>query len=301
MPLAVSVILIAGALTLWVPDYVAAPADWLALSATQLLVLLSGSLLAELLYRARAMAHRSAVPVLLYILSCALLPEIRTTWQPQVLVLTAVLVLLIMQAVGDHDEPLEMAFLTTLLVCLTSLIVRDALWLMPFVWVVPIVQRQFTIRVFTASLLGVGLFLLYFMVISYVTLLPESLKPILVAYFQPLTERYALFEHGLHSLFPWVIISYMVALIIFVIATLMRSSHDYVQTRNLTYQLILLYVMILPFALFLVPDVGILALLPWILSAMASIYLFQKESVSRGVTLLVYIAVCAILYTAACI
>lgn len=285
MPLSAAVLLLIVALGMWLADYVHTPDLWLNSFITQLFVLFNAILLSMTLYRAKATAHFSLQPAVLYVLATAIFPFLRTHWQPQLVVSILLFFLYVTRDMSDTHEPNGLVFFVTLLLCLAALFVPDAVWCIVFLWIVVLLQGSFTLRTIVASLLAVILVCMYYGVAMYL-------------------GRAEMWDYSLLFDRQWfgieqptcIIVSValmMVAFAALAVCAFLRSTYDLVSTRMLLYHVVLFGLLSAPLILFPAVQPDCWVMLPFALSATASIYLLQKESEARGVTLLTYI-ICAL-------
>ena len=276
------------ALGMWVVDYTRMPDDRLALLFTQLAVVVNGLLLSTTLYRAKATTHLSLLPAVLYIAAVAVFPYLRAHWQPQLLVGILLFFLLATRDMSDTHEPNGLIFLVTLMLCLTALILPDALLCIVFLWIVVLLQGAFTFRTIVASLLAVALVSVYYIVAMYIGWADGWS-------FAPIYER-----HWLGQNQPLcVVVTVVVMLVAFLYVTggaFRRSSYDLVSTRMMLYHVVLWGLLSAPLILIEAEKPDYMAMLPLSLSAVAGIYFLQKESETRGVTLLIYLIGSVALY-----
>lgn len=288
MPLPAVLLLLVGALAMWVVDYTRTPELWLTILSTQTLVLINAILLSMTLYRAKATAHFSLLPAVLYILTVGVFPFLRVHWQPQLMVGILLFFLYATRDMTDTHEPNDLVFFVTLLLCLTALMSPDAVWCIAFLWLVVLLQGAFTLRTIFASLLAAALVGVYYVLALYIgwaemwdyTFLFDRQW---IGYNQPA------------ALFTTVIIL-MVGFLFASGAAFRRSSYDFVSTRMLLYHVVFIGLLSAPLILITAAELDSWALLPLSLTATTCIYLLQKESESRGITLLVYIVGTITLY-----
>lgn len=281
MSLPAVIALLVASLCMWIPDYSRTPELWGSTLTTQVLVTLNSILLCMVLYRAKATGRSSLLPAVLYVLAAGVVPYLRVHWQPQLIVGVLLYFLYVTRDMSDTHEPNSLVFFVTLLLCLVSLLIADALWCIVFLWVVVLLQGAFTLRTVLSSLLAVALVAIYYALAIYV-------------------DRADVWDASLLLDRQWVgdtqpaclSIAEGVMTLAFLVVTggaFVRSSYDLVSTRMLFYHIVLWGVLSAPLILFAPSEVGFCVMLPFVLSAVTGIFLQQKESESRGVTLLLYI------------
>ena len=262
MPLPAVLLLLVGALAMWVVDYTRTPELWLTILSTQTLVLINAILLSMALYRAKATAHFSLLPAVLYILTVGVFPFLRVHWQPQLVVAILLFFLYATRDMTDTHEPNDLVFFVTLLLCLTALMSPDAVWCIAFLWLVVLLQGAFTLRTIFASLLAAALVCIYYVLVLYVG-------------WAEMWDYTFLFDR------QWIGYNQPVALF---------------TTVMLLYHVVFIGLLSAPLILITATELDSWALLPLSLTATTCIYLLQKESESRGITLLVYIVGTITLY-----
>lgn len=288
MRIPTAILLSVCALAMWVVDYVRMPEQWLWLLLTQGLILLNAGLLCSVLYRAKASAHLSLLPALLYILAMGIFPYLRFHWQPQLIAAILLFFLLATRDMSDTHEPNGLVFFVTILLCLTSLLIPDALWCVPLLWIVVLLQGAFTIRTILSSVLAVALIAIYYVLAMYLGW--AELWDVSV-----LTDRQWL-GNGQPACLTTTVMVMMAAFLVVTVCAFRRSLYDLVSTRMLLYHAALWGVLSLPLILLTTPQPDFEVMLPLTLATTSGIFLLQKESEARGITLLLYISGAIALY-----
>lgn len=281
MPLPAALLLLVGALCMWLPDYIRMPELWLTTLIAQVFTLLNAVLLCMTLYRAKATAHFTLLPAVLYVLTVGVFPFLRVHWQPQLIVAILLFFLYATRDMTDTHEPNDLVFYITLLLCLAALVSPDAGWCIAFLWLVVLLQGAFTLRTILASVLAVALVGVYYWLAVYVGWIEMWDYTFLfdrqwIGYDQP-------------AALSTTVIILMLAFLYASGGAFRRSSYDLVSTRMLLYHVVFIGLLSAPLILLTAAEHDIWALLPLALSATTCIYLLQKESESRGITLLIYI------------
>lgn len=151
---------------MWVPAFFA-PASLWTLVATLLLVAVNAFVMMRVFYQANVTNLPSSFVPTSYWLLCSALPFLHTCWQGQLAVLGAQLTYLILLRIDYQHQPLEEAFLSTLLLCCTSLLAPEMLLVVPGVWLYMLYRHVITWRVLAASLIGAATFALYYAIAVY--------------------------------------------------------------------------------------------------------------------------------------
>lgn len=288
MRMPVAFLLLVCALGLWGVDYARMPEQWLTVLITQLLAVLNAGLLCSVLYRAKAAQHFSLVPAISYILTIAVLPYLRVHWQPQVLVLLVLFFLFLTRDMSEDNEPNGILFFVTLLLSITATFAPDALWCVVYLWIVVLVQGCFSPRTIIASLLAVGLCAIYYFLAVYYEWIQSNDWAVLInrSWFAQLQQ----------PAIVTVVFVLMAGLLMVSGLAFRRSSYDLVSTRMLLYHIVMLGLFSMPLVLMAAPEPLCMALLALSFAGTTGIYLLQKESESRGITLLICIIGTVALY-----
>ena len=294
MSLLPAVLLAIGALALWVPDYRSAPERWPELMCTQLLLAANAVLLSVLLYQGKASRSFTALPVPLMILTVAVLPQLRYSWLLQLWIAVLLLFLFFIQQLAENQSPNGHVFFTSLVLCILSLWLPDALWCIVYLWGVVLMMGALSLRTILASAMAVAVFVFYYQIAGYIGWSVEW------AWSSILSRSWMASALPLHDIITIAVV--LIATFVITFATFRRSLYGFVSTRKLLYYCVALYLIVTPLVLFYRPDGGgIHALLAIATPAVTSIYLLQKESESRGITFLLYIIVALALYATPCI
>jgi len=288
MPLLTAFLLLVAASGMWAVDYIRVPELWLSVLISQCLAVVNGVMLCVTLYRAKATNRFSLLPAVLFVSAVAVFPYLRMHWQPQLLVCVLLFFLYSTRGISDTHEPNGLVFFVTLLLCLTALLVKDALWCIVFLWAVVLLQGVFSFRTIIASLLAVLLVGVYYTVALYFGW--AEVWDVSVLY-----ERHWFGNDQPVSLTTAVCVI-LFAFLLVTAGAFRRSSYDLVSARMLLYHVVVCGLLSLPLILFMpaVPDS--LVLLPFSLSAVTAVFLSQKESETRGVTLLLYLTGAVVLF-----
>ena len=273
---------------MWIVDYIRTPESWLSLLATQGLVVLNAGLLCATLYRAKATHHISLLPALLYILTVGIFPFLRVHWQPQLLAAVLLFFLLATREMSDTHEPNGLVFFVTIMLCLVTLVVPDAIWCLPLLWLVVLLQGAFTIRTILSSLIAVMLVAIYYVMAMYFAGVEAWDGSVLIhrqwfSHIMPVSMTVA----------TYILIG---SFLLVTGSAFRRSSYDLVSTRMLLYHVVFWGILSAPLILYAAAQTDIWVMLPLTLSAIMGIFLLQKESEARGITLLIYIVGALALY-----
>lgn len=284
----VAVLLLMGALGFWVVDYVRTPDEWFSLLLTQCMVVLNAGILCSVLYRAKATLRFSLIPALLYITAIGIFPYLRAHWQPQLIAGILLFFLLSTRDMSDTHEQNGTIFFVTVLLCLATLLIPDALWCILFIWIVALIQGAFSLRTVFASLMAVALVAIYYTLAIYIGWADVWDLSVLLNR-QWIGSRMPVSLSVTASVL-------MVAFLIVTGSAFRRSSYDLVSTRMLLYHSVMWGLMCMPLILFSSEEPSCWVLLSLSLSATTGVFLLQKESEARGITLLLYLIGALALY-----
>jgi hypothetical protein len=97
--------------------------------------------------------------------SCLMLDH--TAWQGQLYVLGLQTIIIVLCASVDHQEMIEQSFLCTLIAALLVFVNPLAICLLLLVWILLLLRRAMSLRVFLASLIALALVLIYSALLHY--------------------------------------------------------------------------------------------------------------------------------------
>lgn len=149
-----------GAL-MWIPTFLTST-PVLPVVGTLILLIVNAFTMMRIYYQANVTNLPSFFVPSSYWVLCSALPGLHTCWQGQVAVLGAQLTYLILLRIDYQHQPLEQAFLSTLVLCCTSLAVPETVVIIPVVWLYMLYRHVITWRVLAASLIGMATFALYY-------------------------------------------------------------------------------------------------------------------------------------------
>ena len=288
MSIPMALVLLVCASGMWVIDYIRMPELWGTILGSQLLTLVSGLLLCMTLYRAKISDNFSLLPAVLYVSAVGIFPYLREHWEPQ---LIAVILLLFLYATRDmtnSHEPNSLVMLMTILLCVTALWVPDAMWCILMLWLVVLLQGTFSLRTIMASLLGIILVGIYYAILLYYDIAEKW-------DYATLVDR-EWFGQSLPACITGTVGIMYAGFLGLASGAFIRSSYDLVSARMLLYHAVLTGLLSSPLIAFTATNQGIWVLMPLSLSATAGIYMLQRESESRGVSLIMYLTGAAALY-----
>ena len=265
---------------MWVPAFMEAGADTEALtslSVTLGLTVMNGVLLTLFCYHVSLTRYRIGLPMFLYLLVVSSCPATYMCWRGQVLVTVLFALLLVVLGMRNDPEAVEGAFLSTLLLCGASLLVPETALLVPMLWVVYIVLRALSLRVWLASWAAVGVFAVWTAVIIWLLRLPN-----------PYAGLEAEWAVGSRTALQWVGTGMETVLFGVVFAGVLahlRYDNSHVQNPVMLLFLYLLQALLLyAFSASGLPFLSVAFLAA---AALSTIYFLQRETTMRGVLFLV--------------
>ncbi len=276
-----AILLSVGCIGFWVPDFIAGVQT--SAISTLLLTLLNAFCFTLLVYQRGITRKLEGLPFVLYLLAISVLSVLHAQWLLQIVVLLFQVTLGLVLRGYRNDRAVEPAFLSALLLGVTALIVPDVVFLLPVVWLMFIVQRAMSLRVFLASIIGASVVLLY-------TVLFSKLGWIQLVDW---TDVWARNMNGVRDAINGVsTIVIAVCGLFFGIANL---THQNIENTAIT---IFVWCMILAFLpcavlMFFPPAyfASLFVLALYGLVALAAYFFLSRESVFAGVTFLVFIAI----------
>ena len=135
--------------------------DWREVVATMLLAIFNALGLWLGGVRTGLIRSKDGLPVWLYMLAITAIPAAHDCWRGQVAVTVLMVVLWLQYSTYKSDNAAESAFLATLLLCVGSMAVPDLLWLVPVSWLSYLWLQSFSLRVVSATLMGVLTYSVY--------------------------------------------------------------------------------------------------------------------------------------------
>lgn len=149
---------------LWVPDFIGTDlsAGYIfTLLGTYLAMVVNAVLLMLITLDMGVTRTQSTTLVALYMLFIGSLSTLHVAWKDQLVVLAFLLASLLTLKTFRKPHAVEESLLATILLCLASLLIPDILLFIPMLWLMFYVERSLNLRVWLASLIGVGVTLIY--------------------------------------------------------------------------------------------------------------------------------------------
>lgn len=155
---------------LWIPDFMQSEhtlANIFTLLGTFIGVLTNALLLMFITWDIGTTKNKSPIVVLLYMLFAAAFVPLHTMWQTQLVLVIAQIAFLLTLKTYRKPHAVQESFLTTLLLCIVSLIIPDTLLFIPVIWLMMYIEHSFNLRVWLASLIALFVVALYTMLLNY--------------------------------------------------------------------------------------------------------------------------------------
>lgn len=277
----IAILLSLLALCLWLPAFIGAQTDretLTLLSVTLGLTVLNGVLLTLLCYHVSLTRYRIGLPMFLYLLAASSSSATYTCWQGQVLVLALFALLLAIIPMRNNQEAVVPAFLSTLLLCVTSLLIPETVLMIPFLWVVFVAQRALSLRVWLASVVAVALFAVWTAVVVWLFRLPAPYSGWeLVGWALSARNGLQWGATGLETLL----------FIMIAAGVISHLRYDNSHVQNIVMLLFLFLIQALLMYLFSPSGLPFLSVVFLTLSALSTTYFLQRETTLRGVLFLV--------------
>lgn len=160
------IVLSALAVLMWLPDFLNAGEQVLfPLICTLLLSLTNAFLLMAVVYQAGVSKTRSGMPLFLFLLIVGSLRVLHTDYKAQLVLLIGLLIMYLLFKVYHNQQAVSESFLCSLLLSVATLLLPDMWIFLPLIWIAFAWQRAFSLRVWLASLVGVAVVAVYFVLI----------------------------------------------------------------------------------------------------------------------------------------
>ncbi len=255
--------------------------DWREVVATMVLSLINAMGLWLCGVRTGLIRSKDGLPVWLYMLAITAMPAAHDCWRGQVAVAILMVVLWMQYATYKSDHAAESAFLGTLLLCVGSMAVPDLLWMVPLSWLSYLWLQSFSLRVVSATLMGV---LTYGVYTAIAVVLFGATNP-----YEGLFERQWIFNR----LSVWNAATACVWIGLGLVWLVMGVLNMWYEADKRRMGIVLVGSGLLWASvclLFATPNTHLLPVFVMLYSGQALLYLRQHESIGRGIGYIVYIA-----------
>lgn len=270
MSLPMVILLLAGALCMWIPDFQSAANKTV---ITLILGILNACMLAYLCERTAMTKSFSWIPVLMYLLPLGI-GLISFEWQNQAGILCMQLSILMLIKAFHMNNAVEESFLGTLLIIAGSYFLPSLILLLPFFVIGFVIQRAFNAKIVSASIIALATFGIIFYTLNKIFGVTWS-----CTWTEFLTYIWPVF-----SIKTWFIYLLATIGIFFIIC-----NYLYYQRENATVQS-LLNILVIPFILAII--IQNLPILILTLAGISAHYFSTRESIARGIIFFVYILIC---------
>lgn len=275
-----AILLSALALLSWIPDFLRPDRDILTILTTMILVVLNGVAAMMMFYRTNITRYREPLTIVLYIWFSSAFPAIHSDWKLQLALLLITPIIYLLQQTRQNPQAQELAFVSTLLLLLASMLMPPLVWLVPVIWISLIYQQALTLRSFLATLIAICLVAVYGAVCYW--------------YFPALSILSWGSDHfvSVADIAWWEQLT-LAALVIMASGQIVWRIH---KENNHTRFVVILSILILASGILLrfVSDWGTMVwpLLVYIATLLLSVYFWQRDSIFRGVVFLLTLLFC---------
>lgn len=159
---------------LWVPDFLCPDltlANIFSLLGTFVGMLINALLLMFITWDIGTTKNKSPILVSLYMLFVGSFVPLHTMWQTQLAIIVFQIALLLTLKTYRKPHAVQESFLSTILLCIVSLILPDILLFIPLIWLMLHIEHSFNLRVWLASLIAISIVLLYTILLNHFDLI----------------------------------------------------------------------------------------------------------------------------------
>lgn len=278
LALPVALLLLVGLVLLWTPSFREQPTGTVLLTLCLTAV---GAALLQFFFHFSGMTRETdMLPALLYVAAISVFPSLHIQWQAQVAVCAVLIILHILYRGFREKDTTEDAFISSFLLLLTTLLVPDMIWLFPFIWIAYIVLSAFSMRTMLATLIALGMCVIY---LGFGLYLGKMSNP-----FVGLLDRQFIFMSADPE--DWIMQAVLMFMgcYFFVIAVI-RVDRDSVRQQAVLTLFALFYAATMVMVLYPMTPMRSLPLMLVMLSGMATTFFRQTESIHRGIVFLLYL------------
>ncbi len=282
--LPIAIMLSVGCLALWIPDFISETGERWSLIGCMFCCVLNAVTLSFIFLQRGVTRHFSGLPIFFYLLFISLFPALHSLWIGQVAVFGIQLILLLVLQTYRKQEPVRLAFSTSIFLGLVTLMMPDNILLFPILWLMFVIHRAMSLRVFLASLIGASVVLIYSVISHYlhwIDFLPISL----CAARSPLTH----FPISSIVLVGWGLF--------FTIGDTLHQNREKTAITIFVWCLILLFMVCGVMTFF--PPAYFVSLLPVLIlsvAGLASYFFLVRETMASGAIFLLFIISLALLF-----
>ncbi len=282
--LPIAIVLSVGCLALWIPDFIGENIDRLPLIGCMICTILNAVTLSFIFLQRNVTRHFSGLPMFFYLLFIGLFPALHPFWIGQVAVFGIQIILLLVLQSYREQEPVRLAFSTSIFLGLVTLLMPDSIVLFPILWLMFGIHRAMSLRVFLASLIGAIVVLIYGFIGHYLAWM--DFLPLSVCLARTPTTNFPISSVVLVG---WGLF--------FVIGNLLHQNREKTAITLFVWCLILLFLVCAVMTFF--PSAYFVSLLPVLLllvAGLASYFFWVRETIASGVIFLLFITSLSLLF-----
>lgn len=255
---------------------------------TFLFACLAAVLLVAFFQRVTILHDMDYLPAVLYMGAMAAFPTLHTQWKGQLVVCLMVgLFSLLYKGFRQKDSTRD-SFTSTLLILLSSLLIPDIVWLVPFIWIAYMFLSSFSFRTLLASILAIAVFAIYVSLAVWQGWMDNPYAMVL--------ERNWIFEvmDPEEWLMPVVLTG---GGIYFFIFTVVCTDRDSIRQRTVLMLFSLFYLPLMVMCVYLTMPLMVVPVALALLTGLGTLFFRQKDSVHRGIVFLLFWAMLIAVYT----
>ena len=179
--LPVTILLLAGSVALWIPDFINAVGEeqqtyalfylphivsvelfpLTILILTFVVTVINAVAIMALLYYSGLTQDRSMLPIVIYMLLTGAIKTMHYLFAFQTGMLILCGIFIILYNIYRNPNSSEEVFLATMLLLIASILIPDLLWFVVFIWIALIVERAVNLRTWLASIIAIAVFAVF--------------------------------------------------------------------------------------------------------------------------------------------
>lgn len=280
-----AILLLAAEFLPWLTSFGTQPAGLVML--TFIFAAVAAVLLVYFFHHAGIIGDVDYLPGVLYMGATAVFPALHTQWKGQLVVCLLLGLLSLLYRGYRQKDSARDSFTATLLLLVTSLLIPDLIWLVPFIWIAYMFQSSFGFRTFLASLIALSVFALYVGLAIWQGWMANP--------YALLLERHWIFE--VMDPEEWLM---PVALtgggIYFFIFTVVRTDRDSIRQRTALMLFSVFYLPLMAMCIYLTQPLMVVPVALVLLAGLATLFFRQQDSVHRGIIFILYWAMLVAVY-----
>lgn len=285
LALPIAALLLVGLGLLWIPSFREQQTGSVLLTLS--LTILAAAILQFFFHFSGMTRETDILPALLYVAAISVFPVLHNQWESQIAVCAILIIMHILFRGFREKDTTEDAFISSLVLLLASLLVPDMIWLFPFIWIAYIILSAFNMRTMLATLIALGMFVLYLGIGLYFDKIDNP--------FLSLLDRQFIFESADPE--EWIMQAVLMFMgCYFFIITVIRVDRDSVRQQAVLTLFALFFAATIVMVLYPMTPMRSLPLMLVMLSGMATTFFRQTESVHRGVVFILYLSLLVVGY-----